>query len=180
MSVLQAAFNSASTTPPCPLSAAKCSAVNPSCKDGGVSRQIGARMLHCCPYRESNTQIEEGVENQGPDKVYSAHDNNTNIMYMLFVCTESSSCMQCKQFRKCIHTHKHTREICAFDLFSVLRTLMSGFLHVNAGPRLPRMRVFILVSFDFFLASSSVPSGFSHVSPYARCTFRLPVPHPLL
>ena len=43
MSLLQAAFNSASTTPPCPSWAAKCSAVIPSCKDGGVSRQSGAR-----------------------------------------------------------------------------------------------------------------------------------------
>ena len=63
MSLLQAAFNSASATSPCPLEAASCSAVHPSCRDGGVSRQSGARMLHCCPYRESNTQIEEGGKN---------------------------------------------------------------------------------------------------------------------
>ena len=31
---------------------------------GGVSRQSGARMLHCYPYRESNTQA-EGRKNQG-------------------------------------------------------------------------------------------------------------------
>ena len=40
-------------------------AVHPACKDGDVSRQSGARMLHCCPYRESNTQIEEGGKNPG-------------------------------------------------------------------------------------------------------------------
>jgi hypothetical protein len=65
MSLLQAAFSSASATPECPSWAAKCSAVYPSCKDEGVSRQSGARMLHCCLYRESNTQIEEGGKNQG-------------------------------------------------------------------------------------------------------------------
>ena len=111
MSVLQPPFNSASTTPPCPPRAAMCSAVLPPCKDGGVSRQSGARMLHCCPYRESNTQIEEGGKNQ--EIRFTQPKKMTGILCLLFfVCTQSSSCMQCKQTqaytRTSTHTHTHT------------------------------------------------------------------------
>ena len=116
MSVLQAAFNSASTTSPCPLEAAKCSAVNPFCKDGGVSRQSGARMLHCCPYRESNTQIEEGGKNQGISYTQPKIITRISCIYRTCDCTESSSCMQCNQTQAYARTsthklktrHKHT------------------------------------------------------------------------
>jgi hypothetical protein len=107
MSLLQAAFSSASTTSPCPPFAAQCSAVLAPCKDGGVSRQGGARMLHCCPYRESNTQIEEGGKNQGIR--FTQPKIITRIyVYILFVCRESSSCMQCKQTEAYVRTSTHT------------------------------------------------------------------------
>ena len=83
MSGLQAAFNSAPATPPCPLNAAKCSAVLPSCKDEGVSRQSGAGMLHCCPYRESNTQIEVGGKNQGIRCTHSRTITRILCMYSI-------------------------------------------------------------------------------------------------
>jgi hypothetical protein len=112
MSVLQAAFSSASTTPPCPSWAAKCSAVKPSCKDGDVSCQSGARMLHCCPYRESNTQIEEGGKNQGIRCTLPKILTRISCIYITCVCSESSSCMQCKKTqayaRTSTHTHTHT------------------------------------------------------------------------
>ena len=113
--MLQAGFSSASATPPCPSKAAKCSAVHPCCKDGGVSRQSGARMLHCCPYRASNTQIEEGGKNQGTR--FTQPQIITRIyICILFVCRESSSCMQCNQTQAYARTsthklktrHKHT------------------------------------------------------------------------
>ena len=106
MSVLQAAFNSASATPPCPFMAAQCSSVYPSCKDEGVSRQSGARMLHCCPYRESNTQIEEGGKNHGIR--FTQPKIITRIYVFIFVCRESSSCMQCKQTQAYARTSTHT------------------------------------------------------------------------
>jgi hypothetical protein len=59
----------------------------------GVSGQSGARMLHCCSYRESNTQIEEGGKNHGIR--FTQPKIRTRIyVYISFVCRESSSCMQ--------------------------------------------------------------------------------------
>jgi hypothetical protein len=112
--LLQTAFSSASTTPPCPLSAAMCSAVTPSCKDGGVSRQSGARMLHCCPYRQSNTQIEEGGKNQGITQ--GIRFTQPKIIariyvHILFVCRESISWMQCKQTQSYARTSTHKLKI---------------------------------------------------------------------
>ena len=80
-----AAFNSASTTPPCPPEAAMCSADRPSCKDEGVSRQSGARMLYCCPYRESNTQIEEVGKNQGIR--FTQPKIRTRILCICIICS---------------------------------------------------------------------------------------------
>jgi hypothetical protein len=111
MSVLQAAFSSASTTSPCPLEAAKCSAVLAFCKDGGVSRQSGARMLNCCPYRESNTQIKEGGKNQGIWFTQTTY-YNTNIMYIdiIFVLKAAHACNANRRKLTSVrpHTHKHT------------------------------------------------------------------------
>jgi hypothetical protein len=93
--------------PRCPCTTATCSAVNPSCKDRGVSRQSGARMLHCCPYRESNTKIEEVGKNHGIR--FTQPKIRTRIyVYILFVCPESSSCMQCKQTQAYARTSTHT------------------------------------------------------------------------
>jgi hypothetical protein len=74
-------------------------------------------MLHCCPYRESNTQIEDGGKNQGIR--FTQPKIITRIyVYTLFVCRESSFCTQCKQTQvyartsthklKTRHTHTHT------------------------------------------------------------------------
>jgi hypothetical protein len=107
MSLLQTALRSVSTTSPCPPFAAQCSAVHPSCKDRGVSRQSGARMLHCCPYRESNTQIEEGGKNHGIR--FTQPKIITRIyVYILFDCRENSSYMQCKQTQAYVRTSTHT------------------------------------------------------------------------
>jgi glutaredoxin len=117
--LLQAALNSASTTSPCPSWAAACSAVHPSCKDEGVSRQSGARMLHCCPYRESNTQIHEGGKNQGIRFTQPTIITRLLCVYITCVCSESSSCMQCKKTqayaRTSTHTHTHNTQTHTHD-----------------------------------------------------------------
>jgi hypothetical protein len=139
MSVLQAAFSSASTTPPCPPSAAQCSAVAPSCKDGGVSRQSGARMLHCCPYRESNTKIEEGGKNQGIRYTQPQIITRMFCIYITCVCTESSSCMQCKKTQTYsrtsththTHTHTHTRSLFLSLALSLSHSLSLSLSHTH-------------------------------------------------
>jgi hypothetical protein len=108
MSLLQSAFSSASTTPPCPPEAAKCSAVYESCKDEGVSRQSGARMLHCCPYRQSNTKIEEGGKNKGIRFTQPKIITRILCIYITCVCSESSSCMQCNKTQAYARTYTHT------------------------------------------------------------------------
>ena len=109
MSGLQAAFNSASATPSCPAQAAQCSAVPPFCKDGSVSRQSGARMLHCCPYSESNTQIKEGMRNSQRDKVYSAQDNNSNFVYHICL-KEAHACNANRRKHTTVRPHTHSKQ----------------------------------------------------------------------
>jgi hypothetical protein len=79
-----------------------------------VSCQSGARMLHCCPYRESNTQIEEGGKNQGIR--FTQPTIITRIyVYRYIICPESSPCVQCKQTqayaRESTDTHTHTHTL---------------------------------------------------------------------
>ena len=57
----------------------------PSCKDEGVSRQSGARMLYCCPYRESNTRIEEVGKNQGIR--FTQPKIRTRILCICIICS---------------------------------------------------------------------------------------------
>jgi hypothetical protein len=138
MSLLQQAFNSASTTPPCPRMAATCSAVYPSCKDGGVSRQSGAHMLHCCPYRESNTQIQEGGKDQGIR--YTQPKIITRIyvyMYHVFVVKAALACNAKRRKHTPVrphthtHTHKHTHMLSLSPSLSFSLSLSLSLTHTH-------------------------------------------------
>jgi hypothetical protein len=136
MSVLQTAFNSASTMPPCPFWATQCSAVHPSCKDGSVSRQSGARMLHCCPYRESNIQIEEWGKNQGIR--YTQPKIITRIYVYIkhvFVLKAAHACNANRRkhtpVRPHTHTHTHTLTLSLSRSLSLSYSLSLSLSHTH-------------------------------------------------
>jgi hypothetical protein len=125
MSVLQPALHSSSVTPALSRTAAQCSAVCPFCKDEGVV--ASERCSHAALLSVPSIKHTDGRRGKEPrHKVYSAQDNNTNIMhsYYLFVLKAAHACnanrrkhtLVCPHTHTQPHTHTHTlslRHTCA-------------------------------------------------------------------